>query len=169
LLALALWTGGAAAAPELHAWAPGLQAAGSGRLTWFGLAAYDARLWAAPGFRHQRFAQHVFALELTYLRAFAAGQIARRSIDEMRRDGPLDDADATRWQEQLRAVLPDVRPGDRLTGLHRPGAGVLFLLNGRPAGEIADPRFGPRFFGIWLAPTTSAPGLREALLSGTAP
>lgn len=87
----------------------------------------------------------------------------------MRREGPLDDADAMRWQDQLRAVLPDVRPGDRLTGLHRPGAGVMFLVNGRLAGEISDPRFGARFFGIWLAPTTSAPALREALLSGTAP
>lgn len=148
---------------------PAAQAAGSGQLTWFGLRAYRARLWVEPGFRRAGFAQHAFALELAYERAFASPQIARRSIEEMRRGGPLAEDHARRWQEQLERVLPDVRPGDRVTGLHRPGRGALFLVNGRAAGEIADPQFSERFFGIWLAPTSSEPRLREALLQGTPP
>ena len=159
----------AVANPQLQAWTPGLQPAGAGRLTWWGLQAYDARLWVAPGFRHRRFEQHAFALELTYARAFSGADIASRSLEEMRRAGPLAEQDAARWQEQLRALLPDVRPGDRITGVHQPQAGARFLLNGKPLGEIADPQFATRFFGIWLAPGTSAPELRAALLAGTPP
>jgi hypothetical protein len=143
--------------------------AGAGRLTWWGLQAYDARLWVAPGFRHQQFDQHVFALELTYARAFSGGDIARLSVQEMRRAGPITEADATRWEKLLRAMLPDVRPGDRITGVHEPGSGARFLLNGRDIGQISDPRFALRFFGIWLAASTSAPQLRASLLAGTPP
>jgi hypothetical protein len=143
--------------------------AGAGRLTWWGLQAYDARLWVAPGFRHQQFDYYVFALELTYARAFSAADIARTSLQEMRRAGPIADADAARWEQLLRVLLPDVRPGDRITGVHEPGSGARFLLNGREIGQIADPRFALRFFGIWLAASTSAPQLRASLLAGTPP
>lgn len=148
---------------------PPLQAAGNGQLTWLGIRAYEARLSVAPGFRHGEFARHAFALELAYQRAFSAAQIARRSIEEMRRAGPIAAEDAQRWQDALLRVLPDVQPGDRIAGVHRPGRGALFLFNGRVAGEIADATFAERFFGIWLAATTSEPALRQALLAGTPP
>jgi hypothetical protein len=146
----------------------GLQAAGAGRLTFLGLRAYDARLWVAPGFRAGRFAEHAFVLELQYHRALRGDDIARRSIDEIARAGPLDAAQAQRWQEALRQVFPDVRPGDRIAGVHRPGQDAAVLVNGRSTGTI-DARLAERFFGIWLAPTTSEPQLRRELLANTAP
>ena len=123
----------------------------------------------APGFRHQAFAQHAFTLELHYLRDFTAAQIARRSLDEMRRAGPIAQADAQRWEDRLRQVLPDVKAGDRILGVHNPGRGAAFAVNGRAVGEIADPLFAARFFGIWLAASTSEPKLRAALLADTPP
>lgn len=45
----------------------------------------------------------------------------------------------------------------------------MFLVNGKAVGEVADAEFAQRFFGIWLAPTTSEPQLREALLANTRP
>ena len=146
-----------------------LQPAGQGSLRWLGLAVYEAQLWVAPDFRQEHFAQHAFALELHYQRAFSSPDIARRSLAEMRRGGTLDEAEAQRWQAQLQQLLPDVRAGDRILGLYRPGHGAAFLVNGVPRGEIADPRFATRFFGIWLAPRSSEPALREALLARTAP
>ena len=65
-------------------------------------------------------------------------------------------------------VFPDVRKGDRLLGLQRPGEAAVFWLNGRLRGEIRDAEFARRFFGIWLSPQTSEPALRRALL-GAAP
>ncbi len=153
---------------ELLAAVPSAQSAGAGRLRVWGFDVYDARLWVAPGFRQGDFARHAFALEIDYLRDLSAADIARRSIDQMRRVGSFH-SQGERWQAQLEAALPDVRRGDRLTGIYRPGRGATFLHNGRASGEIADTQFAALFFGIWLSPQTSEPALREKLLAGTTP
>jgi hypothetical protein len=143
---------------------PGARLAGQGRLTWWGLAVYDARLWVQPGFAAADFAGHRFALELRYLRELRGGAIAQHSIDEMRRAGEFSEQQAQQWLQALAGVLPDVRPGDRIMGVHAPGQGASFVVNGKPAVTIADPVFATLFFAIWLGPATSQPGLRAALL-----
>lgn len=148
---------------------PAAQAAGQARLTFWGFSVYDARLWVGPGFRRSVFADHPLALELTYLRDFSAADIARRSLEEMRRAESIDAQQATQWRDALARLLPDVKAGDRLMGVHRPGVGASFLHNGKPLGEIADARFSRLFFGIWLGADTSEPALRDQLLEGTAP
>lgn len=148
---------------------PAATVAGQGRLTYWGFEVYDASLWVAPGFRRGNFAEHGFALQLSYLRDFRAADIARRSIDEMARTGRFDPAQARQWQAALQAALRDVRRGDRLTGIHRPGHGAVFLFNDKPAGEVRDPVFARLFFAIWLGEQTSEPALRQALLAGAAP
>lgn len=164
LLAALLAHGSAIASPVA-----GLQPVGQGRLSWLGFGAYDAALWAAPGFSASRFANHAFALELAYLRHFRAGDIAERSIAEMRRAGDFTHDDAKRWRQALESILPDVKPGDRVTGVNDPLRGVRFIVNGREAGAIEDPRFAVLFFSIWLGPATSQPALRRELLAGTGP
>lgn len=148
---------------------PDLHAVGRGRLSWLGFAAYDAALFAPAGFRASQFIAYPFALELAYLRAFRANDIASRSITEMRRAGAFTQAEADRWRAALERVLPDVQPGDRITGVHEPGHGARFLVNGREAGVIQDARFAVLFFSIWLGPATSQPALRRELLAGASP
>ena len=143
---------------------PGARLAGQGRLTWWGLAVYEARLWVQPGFTAADFAVHPFALELRYLRELRGSAIAQRSIDEMRRAGEFSEQQAQQWRQALAGILPDMRPGDRIMGVHAPGQGASFLIHGKPAGMIADPLFASLFFAIWLGPATSQPGLRAALL-----
>ena len=63
-------------------------------------------------------------------------------------------------------VIPDVRKGDRIMALHRPGSGAAFWVNGKASGEIVDAEFARLFFAIWLSPRTSEPQLRQALLAG---
>lgn len=144
-----------------------LAAAGQARLRFWGLDVYDASLSVAPGFRSGDFHAHAFALQLRYLRAFSGADIARRSLEEMRRTGGFSDAQAATWQAALAKLLPDVAPGDRITGVNRPGRPTRFFHNGRYLGEIGDAPFSRSFFGIWLAPETSEPALRSALLAGT--
>jgi hypothetical protein len=154
---------------ELQQVLPQAQLVGKGRLTFWGLQVYDARLWANPGFRPQGFASDALALELSYLRGFDSQAVAERSISEMRRAAPVSDEQAGQWMAAMARVLPDVKKGDRVMGVHRPGVGASFWMNGKALGEIRDAEFARRFFGIWLASTTSEPGLRTALLAGAAP
>jgi hypothetical protein len=154
---------------ELQQVLPQAQLVGKGRLTFWGLQVYDARLWANPGFRPQGFASDALALELSYLRGFDSQAVAERSISEMRRSAPVSEEQAGQWMAAMARVLPDVKKGDRVMGVHRPGVGASFWMNGKALGEIRDAEFARRFFGIWLAPTTSEPGLRTALLAGAAP
>jgi hypothetical protein len=142
-----------------------VQLAGQGSLRFLGFEIYRARLWVSPGFQPEDYAAHPLALELAYRRDFTAQAIAQRSIEEMRRVGPFTAQQATRWQQALQAALPDVKAGDRLTGVYRPGAGAVFQLQGHTVGEVADPAFARLFFGIWLSPQTSEPGLRQSLLA----
>lgn len=140
---------------------------GSKHFTFFGFAVYDASLWVEPGFRAQSYERHGFALDLLYQRDFSNADITRRSIDEMARLATLTDERKQTWQAWLRTAFPDVRKGDRITGIHRPTAGLTFLTNGRLTGRIEDPEFARLFFGIWLSPDTSEPALRQALLGTT--
>ena len=154
-----------------HASAPeGLLAAGSGRLTFWGLPVYEAALYVAPGFRAEAFERHAFVLELSYLRSLRGADIARVSIEQMRRHGPIDTAQGQRWERQLAALLPaEVQPGDRIAGALLPGVGARFTHNGRLLGEIADAQFARLFFAIWLGEATSEPQLRRQLLGALAP
>ena len=145
------------------------QVIGSARLRVWGFDVYDMRLKAGPGFDTARFADGPLALELSYLRNLKGADIAERSLDEMRELDTIAPAQADAWLAALRAVFPDVKKGDRLTGVHQPGRGALFYLNDRLIGEVADPRFSRLFFGIWLSPKTSQPAMRDTLLQGVTP
>ena len=158
-----------AAPPWLQAAVPQAKALGQGRLTFFGLKVYDARLWVAPGFEAERFEQHTFALALSYLRGLKGALIAERSLKEMR---PLPGFDAGReatWLARMTELFPDVGDGDTLVGIHHPGVGARFVLNGQARGLVDDPLFARLFFGIWLSAQTSEPQLRQALLTQSTP
>ncbi|MBI2753665.1 MAG: chalcone isomerase family protein [Betaproteobacteria bacterium] len=137
---------------------------GRATLRFFGLDIYQASLWVPAGFDPARWQQQTFALQLTYLRDLQGRAIAQRSVTEMRRQDTLDETLADQWEARMAALFPDVRRGDRITGMYLPGRGARFVHNGRELGEVADPRFARMFFGIWLAPKTSEPGMRTALL-----
>jgi len=167
LLSLAGATAMANSLPtELRDKLPQATLAGQSKLTFWGFDVYGARLWTAPGFKSSEYVRHGFALELSYLRAFTNEEISTRSIDEMRRLPGGPQAPMQDWLVELRTAFPDLRKGDRIVGLHRPGEGASFFTNGKLTGTIEDPEFARLFFGIWIAPQTSQPRLREALLSG---
>jgi len=160
------------AAPAVSVFASplsGARLAGSARMRFWGLDIYQARLWVRPGFQPTDFARHTFALELDYQRSFSRTDIATRSIEEMRRVGRFSETQASDWLDALRAALPDVKKGDRITGVHLPGTGMRFLLNGQLYAEVRDTELAPLFFGIWLSPATSEPALRQSLLAQVQP
>lgn len=149
---------------ELRHAVPAAGLSGQARLKFWGFDVYQATLWVAPGFSATAYEQSAFALELAYLRDFKGADIARRSVVEMRRQAPMAPAEEAAWESRMRALFPDVKAGDRITGVHQPTMGAVFWCNGRLLGEVRDPLFARLFFGIWLSPQTSEPRLRSALL-----
>jgi hypothetical protein len=151
--------------PEVEQALPGAKLQGSGTLRFFGMRIYDARLWA-PVRIGDDWTATPLALELEYHRHLDGAKIAERSIEEMRRQADFGNGPADRWLAAMKQAFPDVRAGDRLTGLLQPGTGVRWFFNGTPRGELRDAEFAKLFIGIWLSPRTSEPALRSALLGG---
>lgn len=147
--------------PAVVADSPELRLLGAGRMRWFGLLLYDASLWV-NGAEWQW--DRPFALDLHYAREFSGRRIAEASADEIRRMGLADPARIDGWRAEMLRVFPDVKSGDRITGVYRPGEGAEFFLHGRSIGAIRDPEFARVFFSIWLDTRTREPRLRAALL-----
>lgn len=156
------------AEPTAAAALSGKQAVGSSLFRFWGFEVYQATLHAPAGFEPGRFEQQRLGLALQYRRAFKGADIAKRSIDEMQAIAALTPQQTNEWTAAMVRAFPDVKAGDELLGLHVPGIGARFYLNGRLRSTVDDPAFSERFFGIWLSPKTSAPQLRSALIAGTA-
>jgi Chalcone isomerase-like len=153
-----------AAPAELATDLPGAKQQGSGTLRFLGLRIYDARLWVGAKPLAEDWAAVPLALELQYARDLKGASIAERSLKEMRRQTDIAPADAERWLGAMKQVFPDVKENDRITGLHLPGMGARFFINGALKGDVRDAAFAKLFFGIWLSDKTSEPALRSALL-----
>ncbi len=147
---------------------PTAQLVGQGSLRFFGLLVYEARLWAAPGFKAESYDSQPFALELAYARKLDGNAIAERSIAEMRRVGDFSEEQSQAWLAGMRRAFPDVAAQDRLVGVYDGRGEVRFFYKGQLTAQIQDRAYAHLFFGIWLDTRTSAPALRKALL-GLAP
>jgi hypothetical protein len=169
LLALAWlpWARANAQPVELGTEIPGARLLGQGKLTYFGLNVYGAKLWVTEGFQADDFARRPLALELEYARSLVGKLIAERSLVEMKKIGKVGDDKSAAWLAAMTQTFPDVAKGDRITGVHKPEEGMRFFFNGKPSGEIRDPEFARLFVGIWLSPRTSEPQLRQALLGNS--
>jgi hypothetical protein len=140
--------------------------AGQGHYRWFGFKIYDAELWVGDqGYRPDAPESAKFALSLTYARDLYGKHIARTSIDEISKLGFGTKEQHEVWLAKMEALFPDVHEGTQISGIFLPDQGARFYLNGNFIGEIADRDFARVFFAIWLDPRTSAPSLRDNLLS----
>lgn len=159
-LALPLAAQAQTAPPELAGWS----LRGRGRMRFLGLRIYDIELWSPEPVNAERWAEQPLALVLHYARSLKGHLIAERSLTEMRRQGPLDEAEAQRWLQAMRDAFPDVNEGQRLSGRHDPERGASFWFQGAPRPGLRETAFSRRFFGIWLSAQTSEPSLRAQLL-----
>ena len=147
--------------PAVTSELPGLTLLGKGTMRIIGLKVYDVRLWTAmKPFSHQE----PFALELIYDMSFNGGDIAERSVKEMRGQGYGDEARLKRWGEEMAKIFPDIRQGDTLVGVNVPGKEARFYTREKFIAAVPDPEFAKAFFDIWLSEKTSAPGVRSRLL-----
>lgn len=66
----------------------------------------------------------------------------------------------------LSGWMSDVKTGQRLTFLFKPGAGVQVNVNGTVKGTIRGDDFGKAFLALWLGPEPPNPELKVGLLGG---
>jgi len=66
----------------------------------------------------------------------------------------------------LNGWMSDVKTGQRLTFIHRPGAGVQVDVNGVVKGTIEGEDFARAFVSVWLGETPPNPELKSGLLGG---
>lgn len=149
--------------PELPDW----KLQGAATMRFFGLKIYDTRLWArGQKLDAQNWAKSPLALELEYARSLSGREIAKRSLVEMRRQGEISPANADKWLAEMEAAFPDVKQGERISGVVAEPGSIQFFINGKPGRKVSDAEFARLFVGIWLAPQTSEPALRTQLLEG---
>lgn len=135
---------------------------GSARLRKFGFRVYDAQFWSdQAGWRPDE----AYALSLVYALSITADDLVDRSLQEMKRQRPLSQGERQRYRQELQTLMPDVKKGDRITAVHKPGRGLYIYHNGQSRGHISDNDFANLFAGIWLSAETSEPEMRRALLA----
>lgn len=136
---------------------------GRGDIRWLGFRLYHATLWVpTDGWQPNK----AFALELRYARDISSTQLVNASIGEMSRinNKTLDDTQRQQWEKSLQMIFPNVREGDVIIGLSLPGQGAVFFHQNQLLGQVTEPEFAEKFFGIWLNPRTREPNLRRQLL-----
>lgn len=139
---------------------PGAQKVGAGRMTYLSLPVFDATLYAPGGVYS---ASKPFALKLSYLRTLKGRDIARNSVEQMRRQGHSETKLGV-WGKAMAGIFPDVSKGTSLTGVRHADGSTSFYQAGKVIGRVEDPAFGRAFFDIWLGEKTSQPALRKQLL-----
>lgn len=66
----------------------------------------------------------------------------------------------------LNAWMVDVKTGDRLTFIHKPGTGLHVDVNGTAKGTIKGDDFAKAFLSIWLGANPPNPEIKAGLLGG---
>ena len=160
---------GAALERQLKRWLGAPQLWGQAMFRYFGFSIYQAQLWVGPRPPEAgvSWAQQPVVLSLQYQRDFKGEDIAQRSLEEMRRHPLIRESDQATWLAALKALIPDVRAGERLIGVYQPGQGLQLWHDGaslRELGTAPDALLAQVFMGIWLDPSTSQPELRQRLL-----
>ncbi len=140
---------------------PALKALGDARFRFFLIHVYDASLWTT-GEKYDPATSSV--LDIRYAMDVRGADLAKRSIEEMRKLGHTDEGKLARWGREMRRVFPDIRKGDRLVGVYVPGREARFYGQDGLIGSVPDGEFARAFFDIWLDPRTSEPALRRDLL-----
>jgi hypothetical protein len=106
------------------------------------------------------------ALRIEYFKQIDKQDLLDATEDQWLHLG-YDQASIQPWLSSLKAIWPDVSPGDVLTLVIGPSGESQFYLGEQAIGAVEDTDFGAAFLSIWLSQQTSQPKLRAQLLGLT--
>lgn len=108
--------------------------------------------------------EQVKRMELVFLRGVSGEDVSGAIADGFKNNaGPSLPALADRI-EKFRKLIPDVKKGDRLLFVYRPGAGLEVQANGKALGSIEGKDFSDALFRVWLGEKVSDKNLKKGLL-----
>jgi len=105
-------------------------------------------------------------IELAFLRGVDGADVAKAIADGFSNNaGPVLPALKDRIA-RFEKLIPDVKKGDRLLFVYRPGAaaGVELQYNGASLGKIEGKDFGDALLRVWLGPKPSDKNLQDGML-----
>ena len=140
---------------------PDAKIVGAGTLSLAFWDIYDATLYAPDAKINKT---KPFALSIRYMREIEGRDIADRSVQEIRKQGFVDEFKLAAWNNQMKNIFPNVEDGTVLSAVFIPGDRTTFYAGERQIGIIKDAEFTIWFANIWLGEKTSEPLLRRRLL-----
>lgn len=149
------------APPEFSKIAKSSYLIGSANLNFVGLKVYKISLWCdAEKFSYNQ----KFAIQILYNMNFTKEELAKRSIEEIKRFATLDQKQETQYYNQLMAIFSNIRKGDEKIAIFDPQNGVSLFHNHNLNGKITDLKFARLFVDIWLNDKNSYPQVTKKLL-----
>jgi Chalcone isomerase-like len=170
-VALMLTTACAFAAPPgvpkplpapIQSQAPGIRPLGRGRHRVWGIHVYDATLWVV-GDRFIPAEPH--ALDVEAGKSVSADTLVKASMDEMSRLKLGNASQLEAWRQELKRLIPSVRPGDQVVVFCPNEAKTLVYYNGGNQGEVDDATLCPAIMNVWLHPASQSQEMRKSLLA----
>ena len=109
-------------------------------------------------------AEQLKLMELVFLRAVDGADVAGAITGGFEKNaGPGLPALKDRVAKFSR-LIPDVKKGDRLVFLYRPGSGLEVQANGKTAGSVEGKDFADTLFRVWLGDYPADKALKAGLL-----
>jgi len=108
--------------------------------------------------------EQVKCMELSFLRAVDGADVAKAIAEGFANNAGASLPALKERIARFGKLIPDVKKGDRLIFLYRPGTGLEVLANGKTAGTIEGKDFSDALFRVWLGEKPADKALKNGLL-----
>jgi hypothetical protein len=140
-----------------------LKIVGEGKMSYLFWDIYNLKLYTATG-NYEGLIKDT-ALEFNYLRDIKSIELVNETENQWR-ELKLDvHPEEAKWLAQLKTLWPDITEGDQLIFYINDKGYSEFYYNGKYTGVIESVEFSDRFKQIWLSEDTTAPKVRQKLLT----
>lgn len=103
-------------------------------------------------------------MELVFLRSVSGEDVAKAIADGFENNAGAVLPALKERIKKFGAFIPDLKKGDSLVFIYRPGQGLELQAGGKTAGTIDGKDFSDALFRVWLGPKPSDKALKAGLL-----
>jgi len=107
------------------------------------------------------------AMILHFVRNVAAGDLKKGWTEGFEKNAKDELPALEERIAMLTGWMADVKAGERLTFIYKPGSGVQVDVNGVVKGTVKGDDFAKAFLSIWLGADPPNPGIKAGLLGGS--